>query len=359
MADDARYLKPAAAMSDLAPIALISFDSARCIDDLNPAAEMLLKQSRKTLCGQTISDVFGAESAIHGLFDMAARSGNDLTAHDVSVSPTRFARMANFTINLRPLQPDGFILTLSEETMRETTEMMGAVAGFGRILGHEVKNPLAGIIGAAQLLGRQAQENQAELLAVITDEANRIERLVTRLSAFELFSKPRHCHFNIHRLLDRIIAAETAAQDGSIIYERQYDPSLPDISADEDHLHEAIQNIMRNAAEAVQQSEERHGSITLRTAFVVGLSLRNGEADLPFSKAMKISIEDTGAGVSAAQHSEIFEMFKSSKSGGRGLGLAIANEIISAHGGHITLDSRPGKTVFSIFLPIHRGHQNV
>ncbi len=358
MPADTRYMKPAMALSDLAPIALISLTDERCIADVNPAAEGLLRQSRKLLCGLKILEVFGEDSVLHELLDRAAHSGNDLTAHGVNLFSAGFRRGLIFTINLRPHRPDGFILALSEEAGRETTEMMGAVAGFGRILGHEVKNPLAGIIGAAQLLRRQAKTEQTELLDVIKDEANRIERLVTRLSAFELFSNPRYRPINIHKLLDRIIAAEKAALDGSVIYERQYDPSLPVISADEDHLHEAVLNIMRNAAEAVQSSQAGSGSICVQTAFVAGLSLREARKDKPFSKAMKISIEDTGEGVSRAQHSEIFEMFRSSKSGGRGLGLAIANEIVSAHGGYIKLDSRPGKTVFSIFLPIDRGRPN-
>ena len=357
MAADTHLPANAASLGELAPVALISLDGQHHLSDANPAAEVLFRQSRKALCGQPLGKLLGSNSALFDLLGRVEQSGNDITAHNVPLygSDTQDKRLCSAWV--RCLEGGGFILALSEEPGRETSDIGGAVSGFGRILGHEVKNPLAGIIGAAQLLDRHNVPEQTELLGVIIDEARRIERLVTRLSVFELFSAPRPTRFNIHKLLDRILAAENAAQSGKIAYHRDYDPSLPLINADEDHLHEAIQNIMRNAAEAAEAGP-RQGEVKVKTAYAAGLSMRDPRRDDKLQKAMLISIEDNGEGVPIDRQSNMFEMFNSSKSGGRGLGLSIAKEVISAHGGHIRVDTQPGQTRLSVYLPMDDGGDN-
>ena len=219
------------------------------------------------------------------------------------------------------------------------------MADFARILGHEVKNPLAGISGAAQLLQRAAREDQNELLELIIGESDRIERLVTELSAFELYSSPRRGAVNIHKLLDRIIVGEEAAFDDKCRFIRHFDPSLPTVYGDEDHLHEAAQNIMRNGAEAAASTVRVH------TSYEAGLTIRRS-ADNVRMPAMRLTIEDDGEGVTSEQEEAMFKMFETWKPGGSGLGLALVSQIAEAHDAQIIVESNPGKMCVSMLLPL-------
>ncbi|MEM7640778.1 MAG: ATP-binding protein, partial [Pseudomonadota bacterium] len=257
-------------------------------------------------------------------------------------------------LRLRPLQEGGMVIGMTETNQTEVVNNNPAgVAAFGRILGHEVKNPLAGISGAAQLLSRQAREDQSAMIEIIQSETRRIERLVSRLSAFELFSAPAKEALNIHELLDRVIAAEEAAHRGKISIVRLYDPSLPDIEADQDHLHEAVQNVLRNAVEATL-AHTQSPQIQIETAFETSFAIAGRDGASRLGRAVRVTVEDNGPGIPPEKKARMFDMFMSSKSGGRGLGLSVVNEIIAAHRGRIKVDSKPGLTRFSIFLPLPR-----
>lgn len=340
-------------LSDLAPLALLQIDERRRIDAANTEAQMLLGHSETVLRGKALSEFVFHDSPLFELLDRAFEQEGDVSAHGIPVSGPAVAGSRTFDVRLRPVPPDGVILAVSETLVRDPSQSSVGIAGFGRILGHEVKNPLAGISGAAQLLLRKASDDQAPLLNVICSEAHRIERLVSRLSAFELFSSPRRDRFNIHELLDKIIMAEEAAHGGKISIKRAYDPSLPEILGDEDHLHEAFQNIVRNAAEAAYDGEGQ-GQITIQTAFETGFAFSKTRNAKRLQRAIRITVEDNGKGISPRAREQMFDMFNSTKAGGRGLGLSIVSEVISAHEGRINVESRPGQTKFSVFLPMKR-----
>lgn len=338
-------------LADMAPIALLNIDPRRRIANVNPAAEDLFKLSRRALIGRPLSEVVFHDSLLFELIDRAERDPAEIAAPATPVSGPSMQTRIICDIRLRMVEGGSFILVLSETPSRDGGESVAGAAGFGRILGHEVKNPLAGIIGAAQLLERQGHGEQAELLDIIKDEARRIERLVNRLSAFELFSAPRMQACNVHALLDKVIASERAAMSAKVSFVRDFDPSLPDVSGDPDHLQQAFQNIVRNAVEAASEGG-RKGEVTIRTAYAAGLSMRQARLGSGLRRAMLISIEDDGRGIPRERQATIFDVFQSSKSGGRGLGLSIVSEVITAHGGHIRVDSQPGSTRFSVLLPL-------
>ena len=338
-------------LADLAPIALMQIDNRRRIANINPAAESLLKLSRRALVGRPLSEVIFHDSLLFELIDRAERDPAEITAPGTPVSGPSMQIRVICDVRLRMVEGQNFIIVLAETPSRDSAEGIAGAAGFGRILGHEVKNPLAGIIGAAQLLDRQGQPDQSELLDIIKDEARRIERLVNRLSAFELFSAPRMQTCNVHALLDKVIASERAAMGTKVEYRRDFDPSLPDMTGDPDHLQQAFQNIVRNAAEAASESGSR-GEVVIRTAYAAGLAMRQARLGSGLRRAMLISIEDNGAGIARERQSTIFDVFQSSKSGGRGLGLSVVSEVVNAHGGQIRVDSQPGSTRFTVLLPL-------
>lgn len=338
-------------LSELAPVALLHIDARRRICNVNATTESLLQLSRRALMERPLSEIIYHDSPLFELIDRAALEPAEITAPSTPISGPSVPGRTICDVRVRSLENGDFILVLSEAPSRDSSESVAGAAGFGRILGHEVKNPLAGIIGAAQLLERQGHSEQSELLDIIKDEARRIERLVNRLSAFELFSAPRMLPCNVHALLDKVIAAERAAMGPKIDFRREFDPSLPDIQADPDHLQQAFQNIIRNAAEAASEDGKR-GEVVVRTAYAAGLAMRQARLGSGLRRAMLISFEDNGHGIPRERQATIFDVFQSSKSGGRGLGLSVVSEVVTAHGGQIRVDSQPGSTRFTILLPL-------
>lgn len=341
-------------LSDAVPIALLALDNRRIVCAANMEAEALLGMSRRAMTGKALSEVLYFDTPIFELIDKAEHLSGDMTAHGVPMSGPTLVAGSVHDIRIRQDDLGGFLIAFSRSLGREVGETGPGVSAFGRILGHEVKNPLAGISGAAQLLLREAREDQSELLTIVLEETQRIERLVKRLSAFELFSAPRMARLNIHTLIDRVLNAEQAAFDGRVRYERSFDPSLPNILGDEDHIHEALQNIVRNASEAAASSGGE-GAVVIQTAYEAGFSILLRRGPKSMLRALRVTIEDNGPGIPSERQNTIFEMFQSSKSGGRGLGLSIVSEIVAAHGGQVKVESRPGKTKFSIYLPLAGG----
>lgn len=347
---------PLTALSDQAPVALIGLAADDTIRDTNPSAEDMFGLSRRRLIGHSIEDLIVNVDEITNLTRHARANSTDTAAPEVRLKPKGMVDEFLATVRVRWFHSGELVLAISPAMTREAPDPVVGVASFGRILGHEIKNPLAGISGAAQLLLRNAQPSQRELLTLICEESSRIERLINRLSAFELFSAPHLEPMNIHETLDRVVSLEEAAFDGKIELQRHYDPSLPDIEGDRDHLHEAFQNILRNAIEAaIANISSRPAKVEVRTAFESRFSRRRSRAEKGLQRALRVDVVDTGIGPPQGQAETLFEAFSSSKSAGRGLGLTVVKEVLTAHGGQVTLrTSEPGTTV-SVYLPIHSG----
>jgi two-component system, NtrC family, nitrogen regulation sensor histidine kinase GlnL len=340
-------------LAEYAPVALLELTEGNEIRNVNPAAEVLFGLSRRGLVGRPLGDTLANGRALEELIEYACQTRADVAAPDLTLKPVGLAEARSLTARVRYLGKAGTVLALTTPLTQERDESVPGVAGFGRILGHEIKNPLAGISGAAQLLLRKGRGDDREMLTLIRDEAGRIERLVNRLTAFELFSAPQFEGLNIHRVLDRVLTSEEAAFDGEVAFRRRYDPSLPDIEADSDHLHEAFQNIVRNGAEAAVSARRETGpEIMVTTAFETGFGQKTPDSPGPLRRAIRIDIQDNGPGVASERLASVFEAFSSSKSGGRGLGLTIVKEVISAHSGYVRLENHGNGTRVSVFLPI-------
>lgn len=340
-------------LAGLAPFGLLQVDERRRIAGANPEAQAMLGSSERVMLRKPLSEVVFHDSPLFELIDRVVKLKGDVSAHGVAISGPSFSKPLMVDLKIRSTDDGGVVLALMRSTDHDVINNPGNVAAFGRILGHEVKNPLAGISGAAQLLLRGARDDQTSMLNIVLSETKRIERLISRLSAFELFSSPRKDRFNIHALLDQVIAAEEVAQSGRVSITRLFDPSLPELTGDQDHLHEAIQNLVRNASEAALSGAEP-AKLSIQTAFETGFAIARVSSSGRLGRAIRVTIEDNGPGIPREKKAKMFDLFTSTKSGGRGLGLNVVSEVVKAHNGRIKVDSQPGRTRFSVYLPILR-----
>ena len=254
---------------------------------------------------------------------------------------------------------DLLVLTLHERSMadkmdRHLTHRSAArsVTAMAAMLAHEVKNPLSGIRGAAQLLEQDADASGRELTQLICDETDRIVALVNRMEAFSDHAPVARDEVNIHEVLDRVRKIAISGFARHVTIREEYDPSLPPVHGDRDLLLQVFLNLVKNAAEAVP---DVGGEIALTTAYRHGLRLAvpggDGRRHLP----LMVSVADNGAGIPEDLKAHLFDPFVTTKRNGTGLGLALVAKVIGDHGGVIEFDSQPRRTVFRLFLPISPG----
>jgi two-component system nitrogen regulation sensor histidine kinase GlnL len=233
-------------------------------------------------------------------------------------------------------------------TPRARAAPAAAANSAARTLAHEVRNPLAGIRAAAQLIARAEDAESAALAKLICDEVDRIGRLTDRIDPLGTIEPPRFEHFNIHEALDRVRKLIGSSAPDVMIRER-YDPSLPPVRGDFDQLIQAFLNIAKNAAEAAAGDPD--AEIAIITSFIPGVRFRSA-AGAAARAQLEVQIVDNGPGLDPAIAERLFEAFATTKPGGMGLGLTVAADIVARHEGRIEVDSVPGRTAFKVLLPI-------
>ncbi len=343
---------------NILPFPAFVIDEQDYLIDANGAGELLVQTSRKQMRRKRISDVFGTGSVIEDTANSARQSHGSLMQYNVDVAPVdQPSQSCNVHIGvmgrgsstlLLIIQPTG----VAQKMSRSLTHLAASrsVAAMAAMLAHEIRNPLAGISGAAQLLGMTVGEEDQELTEMITSETRRIGELVDRVEHVgdqrEVMRKP----VNIHDVLDRARRAAKAGFAAHVTFSVEYDPSLPDVAGDSDQLLQVFQNLLKNAAESVDHAK---GTIKIRTSYNSGVKLAvagHHTENLP----LQIQVIDNGAGIPDALIGDIFDPFVTSKANGSGLGLPLVSKIIAAHGGLIECSSTPARTEFCVRLPVWR-----
>ena len=338
------------------PLLLIGRDDR--ILCVNTETESFFARSRSLLQRETLHDLVPEDHPLFLLLRQVRETGGMVTEHGITFSSPRFHR-EGVTVKGSPVVefPDQVLLLIQDASStkvldRQLTFRSAArsVSGMAAILAHEVKNPLSGIRGAAQLLEGSVQESDRELAVLIRDEADRIRSLVDRMEMFGEKPVGRRA-VNIHRVLEhvRALALNGFAKDIPIIEE--YDPSLPPVWGNRDELVQVLLNLVKNAAEAITESGTP-GTITLLTAYRQGLRLAVPGADQRRHLPLVVTVRDTGPGFAEAIRPHLFEPFLTTKTAGSGLGLALAGKIVNDHGGVIEVESKPGCTEISLHLPV-------
>ncbi len=329
---------------------------------LNPAAEMFFSGSLSKLGGADLQALIPHDSPLLSLVSHTRRAGHSMTEHGVKISTPRIGDHS-VSIDAAPLGdlPGGVVVTLNPNSIAGKIDdailQRGAVrsiTALSAMLAHEVKNPLSGIRGAAQLLETIVGAEDRELTRLITEETDRIVKLVDRMEVFSDGPSLEREPVNIHQVMDRVVALARNGFAKDVRITEIYDPSLPPVYGDRDQLIQIFLNLIKNAAEAVPRGK---GEIVLSTAFRHGVRLAVPGGGMRVQLPLVVTVTDNGPGVSDDIRRHLFDPFVSTKPSGKGLGLALVAKLVGDHGGVVDVDSVPRKTVFRVMLPMLRSGQ--
>lgn len=338
---------------------ILAVDRAGIVAMVNPAAEQMFQSSAAHLVGHPLSEHIPADSPLFALIEQVRSAGNAVAEYGLTLETPRMGRHF-VNIQAAPLidPHEGVVIvfqprSIADKIDRQLTHRGAArsVSAMAAMLAHEVKNPLSGIRGAAQLLEQSVAAQDRSLTQLIRDESDRICDLVDRMDVFSDSGPLQREAVNIHQVLDRV---RKLAESGFGRHARiavNYDPSLPPVLGNRDQLIQVFLNLVKNAAEAVPTTG---GEIVLSTAYQQGVRFAIPGTDSRVHLPLAVSVRDNGEGIPDDIKGYLFDPFVTSKPKGSGLGLALVAKIVGDHGGVIEFDSRPKSTVFRVMLPMYR-----
>lgn len=348
---------PERAILDALPLALLVVGGQDIPVEANGAAEVLFGRTIGHLCRSTLVELFGAGTVAAELVERVRRTSGIVVAREAVLGGLLEGRVAD--VRAAPLiDREDHVLLIVEERMlpavlRRQASAESAVRsayGLAAMLAHEVRNPLSGIRGAAQLLEKTADTRGRGFTRLIREEVDRIGRLVDGLQAFSDSRVFERKPVNIHTVLDHVRDVARSGFAADVAIRTMYDPSLPSVDGEQDRLVQIFINLVKNAVEASDKNNEIH----IVTSYRPGLRLADGSGgsvELP----IEISVIDHGPGVPAELADHVFEPFVSAREGGSGLGLALVAKLVAGHGGLVELENTSSGATFKILLPAARG----
>lgn len=349
---------------NVVPSPIITVGAGNEILYANVAAEDFFDQSRAVLRRKTLNQTFPFGSPVLAIVEEARQRKTSVNSYGVAIERpwTSRVRVSDIFASPMPEDDENIIIMLQERTIAEkldrqlTTRSAGrSMSVLGAMLAHEIKNPLSGIRGAAQLLEQSASDDDQELTRLICDEADRIVKLVERMEFFSDEHHPEREAVNIHGVLDHVRKLAISGFARHIRINCQYDPSLPPVHANRDQLIQVFLNLVKNAAEAIGH-DAQDGEINLTTAFRPGIHLQAAGTRQKTSLPLEFCVTDNGPGVPSDLLPDLFDPFVTTKMQGSGLGLALVARIIDDHGGVVECESGKHKTIFRVLMPMHSAH---
>ncbi len=348
-------LEPGAILNALAePIFVVDDDGRVCYANL--AAEQFLATSATALLGRQLKEILPPDSPVFSLINLVRLAGQSVSEYGVTIeTPKIGSHFVSVEVSAVTDLPGAVAVSIQERSIARKIDHQlvhrnaaRSVTAMAAMLAHEVKNPLSGIRGAAQLVEQNAGPEDRELTRLICDETDRIVALVQKM---EMFSDERPLEreaVNIHEVLGHVRLLAQSGFARGVRFVETYDPSLPPVYGNRDLLIQVLLNLVKNAAEAVPQEE---GEIILATRFQQGVRLTVPGSRARVELPLAVSVTDNGAGIPEDLKAHLFDPFVTAKAGGTGLGLALVAKIIGDHGGVIEFQSEPRKTTFQMMLP--------
>ncbi|KQZ01043.1 PAS domain-containing sensor histidine kinase [Pseudolabrys sp. Root1462] len=343
------------------PVIMIAPDGH--VADANVAAEQFFESSIPMLRRNFLRDLVPFGSPLLTLVEQVRRSGSAVNEYKVDLATPRNPGERLVDLHVAPVSeyPGHVLVMLQERTIadkmdRQLTHRGAArsVIALAAMLAHEIKNPLSGIRGAAQLLEQSAADEDRQLTTLICDETDRIVKLVDRMEIFGDERPVEREPVNIHVILDHVKRLAQSGFARHIKFVEEYDPSLPPVLANRDQLIQVFLNLVKNATEAIGE-EASDGEIQLTTAFRPGVRLAVPGTSARVSLPLEFCVRDNGPGVSEDLMPHLFDPFVTTKPTGSGLGLALVAKIVGDHGGIIECESQPRRTTFRVLMPVYNG----
>ena len=323
----------------------------------NNAAENLFRTSLSSLKNQYLTDYLPKDGTIISLIDQVFKNNSAVSEHGLKFDTPRTG-LRDISIFVSPLQEQQnyIVISLQEHTRAqkigrqlESRSSVRSIMAMGQLLAHEIKNPLSGIRGAAQLLEADINDDNIELTRLICNEADRIVSLVDRMNLFVDHGQIDRQGVNIHSILSHVRLLSQNGFGSHINYIQKYDPSLPLVYGNRDQLIQVFLNLFKNSAESIRTNE---GEIIISTSFEPGIRVKNSNNTNSLELPLVVTIKDNGVGIPEEIKEHLFEPFISTKVNGSGLGLPLIAKIINDHGGIVEFDSDTTGTVFRVMLPI-------
>jgi two-component system nitrogen regulation sensor histidine kinase GlnL len=343
------------------PVVMVSADGS--IANANAAAEAFFEASVTLLRRHTLRELVPFGSPLLSLVEQVRSRGAAVNEYRVDLGTPRNPgeRLVDLHVAPVPERPDHIVVMLQERSIadkmdRQLTHRSAArsVIALAAMLAHEIKNPLSGIRGAAQLLEQSVGDEDRSLTRLICEEADRIVKLVDRMEVFTDQRPIEREPVNVHAVLDHVKRLTHSGFARHIKFVEDYDPSLPPVLVNRDQLIQVFLNLVKNAAEAIGE-EAADGEICLSSSFRPGVRLAVPGSKTRVALPLEFCVRDNGPGVPEDLLPHLFDPFVTTKPSGSGLGLALAAKIIGDHGGIIECESQPRRTVFRVLMPIYAG----